>query len=287
GINNEKAILFYSNPETRRLYREHLEKLATRRNTITGVLYRDDPNIFGWELMNEAQVITGRWAERRAWFTEMSGYLKSLDPNHMIAPGAWGYRSSSERREWLADHAIPTIDYCDVHNYPRPDHDSFVDSPHALKKFIENRAAAAFSIKKALVFGEFGMGVEGHNGASQLEWYRAFFEGNARAGTAGAMFWILTPDTRRGYGVTYSAPRDKELLNEIGRASQMFAAIENAEVPSRLQESMNHLIPRKFAWSRAPGDEATSPQMIVRDDKSILYQFKPQMATAQRFEKIG
>ena len=31
GINNEKAILFYSNPETRRLYREHLEKLATRK----------------------------------------------------------------------------------------------------------------------------------------------------------------------------------------------------------------------------------------------------------------
>ena len=37
GINNEKAILFYSNPETRRLYREHLEKLATRTNTITGM----------------------------------------------------------------------------------------------------------------------------------------------------------------------------------------------------------------------------------------------------------
>ena len=48
-------------------------------NTITGVLYRDDPTIFGWELMNEAQVITGRWAERRAWFAEMSAYLKSLD----------------------------------------------------------------------------------------------------------------------------------------------------------------------------------------------------------------
>ncbi len=27
--------------------------------------------------------------------------------------------------------------------------------------------------------------------------------------------------------------------------------------------------------------------MIVREDKSILYQFKPQMASAERFEKIG
>jgi mannan endo-1,4-beta-mannosidase len=287
GINNDKAILFYTNPETRRLYREHLEKLATRRNTITGVLYRDDPTIFGWELMNEAQVITGRWAERRAWFAEMSAYLKSLDPNHMIAPGAWGYRTSSERREWLADHAIPTIDYCDVHNYPRDDHDSFVDSPGALKEFIENRAAAAFSLRKPLVLGEFGMGVEGHNSASQIEWYRALFEGNARAGAAGAMFWILTPDARRGYGITYATPRDKELLNEITRASQMFAALQSADLPARLQESENHLIPRQFAWARDAGEAGTLPQMIVREDKSILYQFKPQMASAERFEKIG
>ncbi|HSK64935.1 MAG TPA: cellulase family glycosylhydrolase, partial [Pyrinomonadaceae bacterium] len=287
GINNEKAILFYSNPETRRLYREHIEKLATRRNTITGVLYRDDPAIFGWELMNEAQVITGRWAERRAWFAEMSAYLKSLDPNHMVAPGAWGYRSSSERREWLLDHALPTIDYCDVHNYPRDDLDSFVTSPAALKEFIDNRAAAAFSLKKPLVLGEFGMGVEGYNGASQVEWYKAFFDGNARSGAAGSMFWILTPDPHRGYGVTYATPRDKELLNEIARASQMFATLQSAELPSRLLDSSQHLIPRQFAWSRAENDEATAPRIIVRDDKSILYQFKPQMASAERFEKIG
>ena len=287
GINNEKAILFYSNPETRRLYREHLEKLATRRNTITGVLYRDDPAIFGWELMNEAQVITGRWEERRAWIAEMSGYLKSLDPNHLVTPGAWGYRSSSERREWLADHAIPTIDYCDVHSYPRDDHDSFVTSPKALQEFIANRAAAAFSLKKALVFGEFGMGVEGHNGASQVEWYKAFFDGNARAGAAGAMLWILTPDARRGYGVTYSTARDQNLMAEISRASQMFETLQTAELPSYLLETERHLIPRQFAWSRSPGDAATVPQIIVRDDKSILHQFKPQMASAERFEKIG
>jgi mannan endo-1,4-beta-mannosidase len=287
GINNDKAILFYSNPETRRLFREHLEKLATRRNTVTGVVYRNDPTIFGWELMNEAQVITGRWAERRAWFAEMSAYLKSLDPNHMIAPGTWGYRDSSERREWLADHSLSTIDYCDVHNYPREDHNSFVDSPVALKEFIENRAAAAFAIKKPLVFGEFGMGVEGHNGASQVEWYKAFFEGNVRAGAGGAMFWILTPDPRRGYGVTYSTPRDQDLLNEISRASQMFGSLQSAEPPARLQESERHLIPRQFAWSRAAGEAATLPKITVRDDKSILYQFKPQMASAERFEKIG
>ncbi|HEX6044557.1 MAG TPA: cellulase family glycosylhydrolase [Pyrinomonadaceae bacterium] len=287
GINNEKAFLFYTNPETRRLYREHVEKLATRRNTVTGVLYRDDPAIFAWELMNEAQVITGRWAERRAWFAEMSGYLKSLDPNHMIAPGAWGYRSSAERREWLADHALPAIDYADVHNYPRDDHDSFVDSPESLKSFIANRAAAAFSLGKPLVMGEFGMGDGGHNGATQANWYRALFDGSAQAGAGGAMFWILTPDPRRGYGVTYSTPRDEPLLGEITRASKVFSTLQSAELPQWLTDASRHLVPRQFAWVRPEGDGATQPQTIFREDKSVIYQFKPQNASAQRFEKIG
>ena len=101
------------------------------------------------------------------------------------------------------------------------------------------------------------------------------------------MFWILTPDARRGYGVTYSTPRDTELLSEIRRASQMFASLQTAELPRQLQESERHLIPRQFAWSRADSDAGTLPQVIFKEDKTILYQFKPQMATAERFEKIG
>ena len=109
----------------------------------------------------------------------MSTYLKSLDPNHVIAPGDWGYRTAAERREWLLDHQLPNIDYCDVHNYPRDDTDSFVDSPTALREFVDNRAAAAFSLKKPLVFGEFGIGVEGSQ-VSQVEWYRAYLKQCAR-----------------------------------------------------------------------------------------------------------
>ena len=287
GINDERAMSFYTNDETRRLYREHVEKLVTRRNTVTGVLYRDDPNIFGWELINEGQSVTGRWHERRAWIAEMTAYLKSLDPNHVITPGTWGYRTAAERREWLLDHQLPHVDYADVHNYPRPDTNSFVDSPRAMSEFVDNRAAAAFSIKKPLVFGEFGMGPEGYNGFSQIEWFRAFLESNVRAGAAGAMFWILTPDTHRGYGVTYTTPRDQDVLQEVSRAAQMFQSLAAADPPSHLINPERHLIPRQFMWSRAANEPATAPEIIYRADRSILYQFKPRMATTARFEKLG
>jgi mannan endo-1,4-beta-mannosidase len=287
GINEERAMLFYTNDQTRRLYREHVEKLATRRNSITGVLYRDDPNIFGWELINEGQAVTGRWHERRAWIAEMTAYLKSLDPKHVVTPGTWGYRNAAERREWLLDHQLPNVDYCDVHIYPRPDTNSFVDSPAAMQEFVENRAAAAFSLKKPLVFGEFGMGVEGYNGFSQTEWFRAFFESNVRAGAAGAMFWILTPDLHRGYGVTYSTPRDEGVLQEVSRAARMFESLAGADLPSRLTDSNRHLVPRQFTWSRGENDPATLPEIMYRPDRSVLYQFKPRMASTARFEKLG
>jgi mannan endo-1,4-beta-mannosidase len=287
GINPERAMAFYTNEKTRRLYREHLEKLATRRNTETGVLYRDDPNIFGWELINEAQAVTSRWSERRAWIAEMSTYLKALDPNHIIAPGDWGYRTAAERREWLLDHQLPNIDYCDVHHYPVPDTDVGVDSPDALREFIDNRAAAALSVNKPLVFGEFGLGAEGYKGFSQTDWYRAYLEGTVRAGAGGAMFWILTPDPARGYSVTYATDRDQGVLAEVSRAAQMFSSLADADSPERLRDRTRHLVPRQFAWERTANDPATLPLMIVREDKSILYRFKPQMASRARFEKLG
>ena len=63
--------------------------------------------------------------------------------------------------------------------------------------------------------------------------------------------------------------------------------LKAAEVPQRLTEPARHLVPRQYAWTRAEGDPATVPLMIVREDKSILYRFSPRMAQSARFEKVG
>jgi mannan endo-1,4-beta-mannosidase len=286
GVNNEIAMQFYTNETARRLYREHLEKIASRRNSVTGVMYRDDPTIFGYELMNEGQCVTGRWEERRAWIAEMSSYLKSLDPDHLIAPGDWGYRSAAERREWLKDHALPNIDYCDVHIYPKDDHDVAVDTRDELRDFIANRVAAAYSLKKPLVFGEFGIGPEGFKGISEIDWYRAYFDHTAREGVGGAMFWIITPDPQRGYGVTYSSPRDAALLAEITGASRLFASLINAAPPPELTDAGKHLVPRQFAFEPS-ATPSIDPKIIYPPDNSILYRFTPNDVGRGRFEKLG
>lgn len=288
GINTERAVAFYTNNETRRLYRAHVARIVSRRNSVTGILYRDDPTILGYELMNEAQCPTGRDNERRAWLAEMSAYIKSLDPDHLVTPGTWGYRTAFERRAWLADHSLPTIDYCDAHNYPRDDLDTNVDSPAALQSFIDNRAAAAFYINKPLVLGEFGMTPEGYKGFSQSEWYKAYFAASARDLVSGAMFWILTPDPSRGYGITYTNTRDEAVRREIKEAAENLSAQGNVEPVSQLLYAGRHLIPHQFAFTRAAEDPTTRPKMFVGDaGKTILYRFNPQSATGARFEKLG
>jgi mannan endo-1,4-beta-mannosidase len=287
GINVERALLFYSNDDVRRMYKEHVQRIVQRRNSVTGVLYKDDPTIMGYELMNEAQAPTGMWEVRRQWVAEMSSFIKSMDPDHLVAPGTWGFRRSWERREWIEEHSLPTIDYCDVHNYPRDDHDSFVETPDQLSGFIANRVAAAAQIKKPLVIGEFGMGPEGYNGKTELEWYTAYFEAAAKNGVAGAMFWILTPDANRGYGVSYTTPRDAALLEEIKGTSHVFTSLRSASPPDQLLDPDRNLVPHAFAFTMPEESPQIVPEMRASTDGTLQYLFKPQMAASGIFEKLG
>ncbi|MDQ6652621.1 MAG: hypothetical protein M3Y84_07735, partial [Acidobacteriota bacterium] len=82
-------------------------------------------------------------------------------------------------------------------------------------------------------------------------------------------------------------PRDRGVLDEVSHAAQIFTSLASADPPERLTDVRHHLVPRQFAWMRSANDPATRPQMIGREDKSILYRFKPQMAASERFEKVG
>lgn len=286
GINVERAMLFYTNEAARRMYRQHVEKILTRRNSVTGVLYHDDSTIFAYELMNEAQAPSGRWAERREWVAEMSAFAKSLDSNHLVTPGTWGYRSAVERRAWLEEHQLSTIDFCDVHLYPRDDLDSYIDSPKALREFVDNRVAAAYSIKKPLVFGEFGMLPDGYKGVSETDWFRAYFDNAAERGASGAMFWILTPDPQRRYSVTYTTSRDENILRVISDGAKVFDANADKSPTVELKDAARHPVPRQFAFERKADDAIARPGIKNLADGSLLYTFAPEAAMRARFEKM-
>ena len=77
---------FYTNETIKGWYKDFVRTVITRENELTGVAYKDDPTIFAWELCNEPE----GGQDLIDWSDEMSKYIKSIDPNHMVSVGAQG-----------------------------------------------------------------------------------------------------------------------------------------------------------------------------------------------------
>ncbi len=105
-----KSTFFFSDPRTKQDYKTWVAHVIERINPLTGVAYRDDPTIMAWELMNEGNAKPE--SLRLAWTAEMSAYVKSLDPNHLVSSG---YANVTAK---LSDLAIPTLDFGTWHGYP-------------------------------------------------------------------------------------------------------------------------------------------------------------------------
>lgn len=89
---------------------DFVRRVVTRVNTRTGVAYRDDPTILGWESGNEAEP-TARW------IAALAAHVKALDPDHLFIDGRWGATDvwNSYNDPALAGNA--DIDVVSVHTY--------------------------------------------------------------------------------------------------------------------------------------------------------------------------
>jgi mannan endo-1,4-beta-mannosidase len=76
--------LFYTDNKVKQYYKDWLNKIITRTNTITGQIYKNDPTVLAWELANEPR-IGNNWEKNRGlepglivcnWVKEMSDYIK-------------------------------------------------------------------------------------------------------------------------------------------------------------------------------------------------------------------
>ena len=89
-------------------FKQTIHFTLNRVNTLTGVAYKDDPAIFGWETGNEID-------STPAWTREISAYIKSIDSNHLVVDG---YSLHGVREASLDD---PNIDVITTHHYPNTD----------------------------------------------------------------------------------------------------------------------------------------------------------------------
>ncbi len=99
-------------PDTIAAFKNFISHVVNRVNTVTGVAYKDDVYVLGWEIINEPNMVSGI----KDWFIDIGGYVKSVDPNHMVgvATGdlAWGPGSS-----FWENFDIAQFDFISLHYY--------------------------------------------------------------------------------------------------------------------------------------------------------------------------
>ncbi len=139
----DKFTFFFQDPRTKEDYKTLVRTILLRRNTLTGVLYKDDPTIFAWDLINEGNAIPQEL--RLSWTREMSAFVKSIDSNHMVTSG-------HANVDTLVDIDIPTIDFATWHGYPL----YYKWTVDDMDKRITQYCGIAARVGKPVILEEFG-----------------------------------------------------------------------------------------------------------------------------------
>ena len=237
GDSSGRDILeFYSDPDTRGWYQDHVAEVVNRVNTFTGIAYRDDPTIMAWELANEPRNGEGRGTLEplQGWIEDMAAYVKSVDSNHLLTTGLEGFYSTDPGYGWLydgwmcadfiANHDVPGIDFATCHVWP---HNWEIPNATALDWTWFHLYDANYTLGMPLLIEEFGQQRDEEGGGTVLrdELYAGVFDLTYTEYGAGWNFWILFHDGYEGddgNGVYY--PSDTSTIGLITAAADWLNA---------------------------------------------------------------
>ena len=148
---NKDAIL--TDSKAKMYFKNFIAYVLNRKNSINGKIYKDDPVIMSWEIINEPKIIPGQF---KGWLEEMGNFIRSMDSNHLLCLGIGGTEESyydPGSANWR-ELNVPILDFLDLHYYAPSRNYNPVNKSNLTK--IRNRALSALSLKKPVIFGEFG-----------------------------------------------------------------------------------------------------------------------------------
>ncbi|EMR70233.1 putative glycoside hydrolase family 5 protein [Eutypa lata UCREL1] len=155
---------FYRLPQIKEAYKTYVKAVVTR--------YKDSPTIFAWELANEPRC--GADGVRNlprsddcttetlgSWIDEMSTYVKSLDPHHLVTWGGEGgfnigsddgFYSGSDGGDFDRELSLENIDFGVFHSYP----DWWGKTVEWTDQWIRDHAVAGRKAGKPVIAEEYG-----------------------------------------------------------------------------------------------------------------------------------
>jgi mannan endo-1,4-beta-mannosidase len=162
---------FYSNKPANDLYRNYIAMLINRKNSYTGLQYKNDPAIMAWQLANEPRGGEGRDGRKNIedyyrWIDETAAFIHSLDKNHLVSSGSEGTIGTSNSAEiYEKAHQSKNIDYLTFHlwakNWGWFNSKKFAETEKTSEikaaEYIDNHIQFAQKLGKPIVMEEFGL----------------------------------------------------------------------------------------------------------------------------------
>ncbi len=119
----DATAAFYTNHDALAFYREHVVQMLTRRNSITGIAYADDPAIMAWQLANEPRpggsdaAIAANRAAYLAWIADTAALIRAGAPQQLVSLGQEGTQATNGDAALVAE-AHAAVDYVTAHIWP-------------------------------------------------------------------------------------------------------------------------------------------------------------------------
>ncbi|KDQ21473.1 glycoside hydrolase family 5 protein [Botryobasidium botryosum FD-172 SS1] len=182
---------FYTNANIKSAFKKYIDGWVSR--------YKNEPTILAWELANEPRCkgsggTTSSSCTPKtitAWASEISAYIKSIDPNHLVALGDEGFYNNGgstypyqggEGIDFDANLAITTLDFGTFHAYPN--HWGISGSLVGWgNTWITDHAASQKRFNKPVIIEEFG--ILNDQASTYTSWYNTIVS----SGLSGDLIW--------------------------------------------------------------------------------------------------
>ncbi len=193
---------FIANPTIIKDFERYIDVVLNHVNTYTGVAYKDDPTILGWENCNGCGTFITRGGSQSdmkslaSWVQEIGQHIKQVDEQHLYEDGSSLFTNDPE----VARAA--SVDIISEEIYPFWDRVMGISqgtSPHTTTPSdVANLAAKVVADGKVFIVREFGWDVNNWKTPEELQ--KLLDEFLKDSNISGEIFWCLRGhSTDHGY----------------------------------------------------------------------------------------
>lgn len=144
-----------TNEELEQAFKNRIEFIINRQNTVNGRSYRDDPTIMAWIIIEEPFFNPAQYPTHpptvtvpqvAAWFDEMASYVKSLDPNHLVSIMFTGGVHQIDSEKWYTVFDSTSLDFLEFEDYAKP-----VEDPANYQYHVDPSTIKLLSLGKPVI----------------------------------------------------------------------------------------------------------------------------------------